>query len=182
MSGRLTILPKKTYCPWNPENVERVLRDERRERERLENEEKARRQSSRRERADGATDEHINLFPEAKEAELKLAKGQAPTPASNAGILPVRLGGAPAATPFYMRPGDTDAKKYHGDSGLRALGRGGAAAAAADEITGQIMRDQYEAREDSRKDKMDPMGRFVGSASSSSGRSRKHTEQTGKKV
>ena len=29
MSGRLIILPKKTYCPWNPKNVERVLRDER---------------------------------------------------------------------------------------------------------------------------------------------------------
>ena len=30
MSGRLIILPKKSYCPWNPQNVERVLRDERR--------------------------------------------------------------------------------------------------------------------------------------------------------
>ena len=34
MSGRLIILPKKSYCPWKPENVERVLRDERLERER----------------------------------------------------------------------------------------------------------------------------------------------------
>ena len=36
MSGRLIILPKKSYCPWKPENVERVLRDERLERERQE--------------------------------------------------------------------------------------------------------------------------------------------------
>lgn len=28
MSGRLVILPKKSYCPWKPENVQRVLRDE----------------------------------------------------------------------------------------------------------------------------------------------------------
>ena len=37
MSGRLILLPKKSYTPWNPENVERVLRDERLERERLQN-------------------------------------------------------------------------------------------------------------------------------------------------
>ena len=34
MSGRLVILPKKSYCPWNAKNVERCLRDERLERER----------------------------------------------------------------------------------------------------------------------------------------------------
>ena len=34
MSGRLIILPKKSYNPWKPENIERVLRDERLERER----------------------------------------------------------------------------------------------------------------------------------------------------
>ena len=37
MSGRLILLPKKSYTPWNRENVERVLRDERLERERLQN-------------------------------------------------------------------------------------------------------------------------------------------------
>mmetsp|Transcript_7767 Transcript_7767/g.16964 ORF Transcript_7767/g.16964 Transcript_7767/m.16964 type:complete len:375 (-) Transcript_7767:36-1160(-) len=42
MSGRLIILPKKSYAPWKPENVERVLRDERLERERVEREEAAR--------------------------------------------------------------------------------------------------------------------------------------------
>jgi hypothetical protein len=30
MSGRLVILPKKSYCPWKPENVARVEDDERR--------------------------------------------------------------------------------------------------------------------------------------------------------
>ena len=34
MSGRLIITTKKTYCPWRPENVERILRDERLERAR----------------------------------------------------------------------------------------------------------------------------------------------------
>jgi hypothetical protein len=33
MSGRLIILPKKSYCPWKPENVQRVLRDEARHRQ-----------------------------------------------------------------------------------------------------------------------------------------------------
>jgi hypothetical protein len=33
MSGRLVILPKKSYCPWNPKNVARVERDERDHRE-----------------------------------------------------------------------------------------------------------------------------------------------------
>jgi hypothetical protein len=36
--GRLVILPKKSYCPWKPENIERVLRDERLESERQEKE------------------------------------------------------------------------------------------------------------------------------------------------
>ena len=40
MSGRLIILPKKTYCPWNPQSLERVLRDERIEKERIETQEK----------------------------------------------------------------------------------------------------------------------------------------------
>jgi len=40
MSGRLIILPKKSYTPWKPENVERVLRDERLDRERKEKQRK----------------------------------------------------------------------------------------------------------------------------------------------
>ena len=38
MSGRLILLPKKSYTPWNPANVERVLRDERLDKERQEKE------------------------------------------------------------------------------------------------------------------------------------------------
>jgi hypothetical protein len=38
MSGRLVILPKKSYCPWKPENIERILRDERLESDRQEKE------------------------------------------------------------------------------------------------------------------------------------------------
>ena len=41
MSGRLIILPKKSYCPWAPQNIERVLRDEKQHAE----EEKRRQQS-----------------------------------------------------------------------------------------------------------------------------------------
>ncbi len=43
MSGRLIILPKKSYNPWNPQNTERVQRDERLHKERIEKEEEERR-------------------------------------------------------------------------------------------------------------------------------------------
>lgn len=39
MSGRLIILPKKSYTPWNAANVERVLHDERIAKEKIEKEE-----------------------------------------------------------------------------------------------------------------------------------------------
>jgi hypothetical protein len=42
MSGRLIILPKKSYCPWNPKNLERVAQDEKEHREKQEQEEKQR--------------------------------------------------------------------------------------------------------------------------------------------
>ena len=50
MSGRLIILPKKTYTPWNPQNIERVTRDERLHKERLEKEEEERRRRANRNR------------------------------------------------------------------------------------------------------------------------------------
>jgi hypothetical protein len=40
MSGRLIILPKKSYCPWNPRNVERVEQDEREHKKKQEQEKK----------------------------------------------------------------------------------------------------------------------------------------------
>ncbi len=50
MSGRLIITGKKTYTPWNAKNRERVLRDERLERERIEKEEQRSRQGFMQER------------------------------------------------------------------------------------------------------------------------------------
>ena len=50
MSGRLIILPKKSYCPWNPSNVERVLRDEREHAESQEREASQQKQESSRAR------------------------------------------------------------------------------------------------------------------------------------
>ena len=41
MSGRLIILPKKSYTPWNPQNIERVIKDEQIEREKNEREDEA---------------------------------------------------------------------------------------------------------------------------------------------
>ena len=186
MSGRLTILPKKSYCPWNQENVERVLRDERLERERLEKQDKDTRRSRQQQREGDqpttTTDGHINLFPEAKEAELKLARGQGSKSegnnTNNAGVQPIPLGGDEAnkrkmgALPFYMQSKTPTGEegKYDKNSGLSGLGNrnrggGGGAACAADEITSKIMRAQYASREDNRKDKMDPMSRFFASSS-----------------
>jgi len=144
MSGRLTILPKKTYCPWKPENIERVLRDERLERERIEKEssdvakhKQQQRLQHDRSRRDGNGDDikssdieesskergHINLFPEAKQAELQLTHT---TSLSNqqqhtnnngkldeSGVAPIPLGGNESINrkvgnvPFYMRSSTT---------------------------------------------------------------------------
>lgn len=96
MSGRLVILPKKTYCPWNPENVERVLRDERRERERQEDKAKAQHQQESQKRWDslkknqGNDDddapERFSLFEEEEKQQWK------DKPKSNPGVMPVFLG------------------------------------------------------------------------------------------
>ena len=168
MSGRLTILPKKTYCPWKPENVERVLRDERLERERIEKEkDNTRRGASTVQNAHATDNGHINLFPEAKEAELRLANGGGATkneiaPHRNAndtlsGVLPIPLGGDESTNrklgnvPFYMNT-TTDkeeaGEKYNNTNGSFRLGNnriqnsvGSATTAASDEITNKIMKD-----------------------------------------
>ena len=115
MSGRLVILPKKTYCPWKPENVERVLRDERLERERLEREAKQNQSQSTstlvRTGTNNNDDGHINLFPEAKDAELNLIRSTTNKTVSSAVdyIPDAPLGGDEAMrrksgmVPFYMR-------------------------------------------------------------------------------
>ena len=80
MSGRLIILPKKSYCPWNPENVERVLRDEREHAEKIEQEAKKQKAAESRKRlnalknggSDEASLEHVNLFQKEEEEETNL--------------------------------------------------------------------------------------------------------------
>lgn len=77
MSGRLIILPKKSYCPWNPENVERVLRDEREHAEKIEQEAKKQKAAESRKRlnalknggSDEASLQHVNLFQKEEEEE-----------------------------------------------------------------------------------------------------------------
>jgi hypothetical protein len=75
MSGRLIILPKKSYCPWNPRNVQRVLRDE--EAHAAAEEQEAKKQkfeeTRRRTKLSGEEKlEHVNLFlQEEKDKELE---------------------------------------------------------------------------------------------------------------
>lgn len=122
MSGRLIILPKKTYCPWKPENVERVLRDERLERERIETQEKEQRQRESRQRlqklkgnesdsvvVQQQNEQHVNLFESEEQAMMKneTAVAVRPTKAlSSGGIMPVRLDSVVEKNkvqPFYVR-------------------------------------------------------------------------------
>ena len=168
MSGRLIITTKKTYCPWSQQNVERVLRDERLERERIEREAKAEKDAAIARRRGQLDDEngvdepqgHINLFPEAEEAELKLSRG-IDTKVENhtRGILPVLLGGDEASNrksghlPFYLQSHETASNAQYAD---RVLGR----KVEGDIITSQIMKDQAVNREQSRKQRMDPMQNF----------------------
>jgi hypothetical protein len=184
MSGRLIITTKKTYCPWNPANVERVLRDERLERERLERQQNEDDDQSKRRR--WQTNEHlqkghINLFPEASEAEIRLAHGNdggIPIAYNNddaekkqniTGILPVPLGGQESNNrklgnvPFYMQAAQSHNQegKYDNSTylGIRGNGRG-TTAPPSDGITDTLMRDQFVSREEYRKQKNDPMSRF----------------------
>jgi hypothetical protein len=173
MSGRLIITTKKTYCPWNQQNVERVLRDERLERERIEKQAKAEKDAviaKRRGEISGSAgvERHVNLFPEAEEAELRLARGGGSTTAekinTTGGILPIPLGGEEASNrksgrvPFYLQSHD-DATFNANSYNERVLGR----KVQGDAITEKIMMDQAVNREVSRKRKMDPMMRFYNS-------------------
>jgi hypothetical protein len=189
MSGRLIITTKKTYCPWNPANVERVLRDERLERERIERQQQREQRSTEGEETTQQQDGHINLFPEAREAEIRLAQKGGLIAANNnnnnnsddadkkrhSGILPVPLGGEESINrkrgnvPFYLQTSSLSSKttedqhQYNNDVsylGIRGHGARAAAATSSDEITNRIMRDQYASREDYRKRKNDPMSRF----------------------
>ena len=80
MSGRLVILPKKSYTPWNAANVERVLRDERIAREKLEKEQGRTqeqnpllaRRDQQKANENSSTPQHVNLF----DKEEKAASGK----------------------------------------------------------------------------------------------------------
>lgn len=113
MSGRLIILPKKTYCPWKPENVERVLRDERLERERIEKEEEEQRQQESKQRlatlkgndasSSPQKEQHVNLFELEERAVMEPAKKK---PAASTGVMPIRLDSVVKDNkdqPFYVR-------------------------------------------------------------------------------
>jgi hypothetical protein len=187
MSGRLVILPKKTYCPWKPENVERVLRDERLERERLERETKQNQSQStvtlvRRSGTNNNNndDGHINLFPEAKDAELNLVRGTNKKTISSAAVdyIPdAPLGGDEAMrrksgiVPFYMRSISRSNDNDNSSGGGRYDNNGSSFRLGdvrknynADVITEQITRDQYARREDDRKGRIDPMNQFYKSS------------------
>jgi hypothetical protein len=80
MSGRLVLLPKKSYTPWNPKNVERVLKDEALAREEQEKEVRAIREIESRNRLkelkgseDGERQKHVNLF-EREENDVVMEK------------------------------------------------------------------------------------------------------------
>ena len=169
MSGRLIITTKKSYCPWSSSNVERVLRDERLERERLEKQQQnEENQSSKRHHLEDVEPQgHINLFPEAREAEIRLAHGTTNDVEKKncSGILPLPLGGDELndrkrkKVPFYMQTQSQQEEKYDNSSYLGIRGnRSGKA--PSDEITDNIMRDQFASREENRKQKNDPMSRF----------------------
>lgn len=179
MSGRLIITTKKSYCPWNAANVERVLRDERLERERLEKQQSEDNQSlqQQHEHEEGEPQGHINLFPEAREAEIRLTPGATDNidkKNSNNGVLPVPLGGDESNNckigklPFYMqaRSQSKQQQKYHDISAYRGMRGNKSIAAPSDEITDGIMRDQFASREEYRKQQNDPMNRFYVDSSS----------------
>ena len=111
------ILPKKSYCPWKPENVERVLRDERLEKERLT------RESTRSERlailregkksiSPSPQEVHVNLFQQEEEESYRTGILQGTSKGTvqqqMRGIVPVVLGQSELEArgdnrPFYLR-------------------------------------------------------------------------------
>ena len=138
MSGRLIILPKKSYCPWKPENVERVLADEclakeklRTKNEQCENELQIKtRLNSLRATKDELETKRFNLFEDEQGQYLKqCTEGQEKT-AENTGVLPVVLGA-------------TELKYRGGNRPFYAWGRERQA--------------ELSEKEEKRKDQMDPM-------------------------
>ena len=129
MSGRLIILPKKSYTPWNTANVERVLRDERIAKEKEEklkdnkstNPLLARREA---EKNDTYSQQHFNLFEkEEKEAANKVVVTKQQS--NSIGIMPVMLGGKEATDkkkgklPFYLQVPEENQNLTYEDEKLK---------------------------------------------------------------
>ena len=144
MSGRLIILPKKSYNPWKPENVERVLRDERLERERQAQLEDADRKKQSEDRVellkkrkrdggsndDGRSDcggadhtvsgedaalEHVNLFADEEKAMMEKAVAGAQGSASEADKKK-KVSSSSGVMPVYL--GGEEAARRRGDKAL----------------------------------------------------------------
>jgi hypothetical protein len=108
MSGRLIILPKKSYCPWKPENVERVLRDERLDQERRDKEQEQMRQEESRARMrafkkdpeqQNEQQRHINLF----EQEEQTVNERAVKGIKASGLQVATFGQVTRTNPFYLQ-------------------------------------------------------------------------------
>lgn len=155
------------------------------ERERLERQQQNEEDESKRRRnkqEDTNDDEppqqgHINLFPEAREAEIRLAHGGSSSSSNGggdaekqkSGILPLPLGGNESTNrklgnvPFYMQTQSSSRQeddKYVNSSHLGIRRNRMGVTTSSDEITNSIMRDQFASREEYRKQKNDPMSRF----------------------
>jgi hypothetical protein len=166
MSGRLIILPKKSYCPWNSKNVERVLRDEREHAEATAKEAKDQEKSASLTRIDALKKnnnkkkrklelsasgddspierrpQHVNLFAlEEAEHQKRLETVMEPSKQQkNHGVVPLYLGQSVNESAFYLKSTPSGTK--------------------ADEKGEYAVK-----REEERKDKMDPMRAFFGSSS-----------------
>jgi hypothetical protein len=142
MSSRLIILPKKSYCPWKPENVERVLRDEAKHREVQESTAAQSRRDGSRHRVKALkegkrstspssqkslfTAKHVNLFEveenEHKKTTQNFSSGRQSRGTTSKGVHPVYLtppgGESTTSVPFYLRD-----KPYEALTSIKPAGR-----------------------------------------------------------
>jgi hypothetical protein len=163
MSGRLIILPKKSYCPWNSKNVERVLRDEREHAEATEQAAKEGEKASSLDRLQALkkrkleqsssgenavvqrNPQHINLFAHEEEEHQRRVDTALLDPSRKLqmqqhGVVPLYLGQSVNEDAFYLQKtgGSSERKSDH--------------------------KSKYsDQREEERKKKMDPMRAFASS-------------------
>ena len=121
MSGRLVLLPKKSYTPWNPKNVERVEKDEQNAKEELEREEKAIQEIQSRQRLNSlkknvtnscsnSSTRHVNLF----EKEERVANEAAASSRKTQLIEGEQAG-------VYLRQENKNSKPFYLQQGTRPL-------------------------------------------------------------